>query len=82
MLTTNNEVTVVQSLKYDLYAAVAAAKRGVSCVLDYDTNGTNRSFLIDKKSGIATPLIERKKGILEVPVHLFIDNNDKVLMAK
>ena len=29
MLTTNNEVTVVQSLKYDLYAAVAAAKRGV-----------------------------------------------------
>ena len=79
MLTTNNEVTVVQSLKYDLYAAVAAAKRGVSCVLDYDTNGTNRSFLIDKKSGIATPLIERKKGILEVPVHLFTDNNDKGL---
>jgi transposase InsO family protein len=81
MLTANNEVTVVQALKYDLYAAVAAAKRGVSCVLDFDINGTNRSFLIDKKSGIATPLIERKKGILEVPVHLFIDNNDKGLMA-
>jgi hypothetical protein len=48
MLTNNNEVTVVQELKYDLYAAVAAAKGGVSCVLDFDANGTNKSFLIDK----------------------------------
>ena len=81
MLTKNNEVTVVQELKYDLYAAVAAAKRGISCVLDFDTNGTNQSFLIDKKSGIVTPLIERRKGILEVPVHLYTNNNDKGLMA-
>ena len=81
-LTKNNEVTVVQELKYDLYAAVAAAKRGISCVLDFDINGTNKSFLIDIKSGIATPLIERKKGILEVPVHLFTNNSDKGLMAK
>jgi hypothetical protein len=49
MLTDNNEVTVVQALKYDLCAAVAAAKRGVSCILDFDTNGTNQSFLLDKK---------------------------------
>ena len=81
MLTHNNEVTVVQALKYDLYAAVAAAKRGVSCILDFDANGTNKSFLIDKKFGIVTPLIERKKGILEVPIHLYLDNNEKGLMA-
>ena len=48
MLTVNNEVTVVQGLKYDLYAAVAAAKRGVSCILDFDKNGKNKSFLINK----------------------------------
>ena len=61
---------------------MAAAKRGVSCVLDFDANGTNKSFFIDKNSGIATPLIERKKGILEVPVHLYFDKNDeKGLMA-
>jgi hypothetical protein len=35
LITKNNEVTVVKDLKYDLYAAVAAAKRGISCVLDY-----------------------------------------------
>jgi hypothetical protein len=63
LLTKNNEVTVVKDLKYDLYAAVAAAKRGVSCVSDYSTNGKNRSYLLCKKTGTITPLIERKQGI-------------------
>ncbi len=40
-ITKGNEVTVVADLKYDLYdAAVAAAKRGVSCVIDFN-NGKN-----------------------------------------
>ena len=77
IVTPNNEVTVVKDLKYDLYAAVAAAKRGVSCVLDFDSNGDNQSYLLCKKTGTITPLIERRKGILEVPVHLYINNQEK-----
>ena len=38
-------------------------------------------FLINKESGIATPLIERKKGILEVPIHLYVERDEKGLMA-
>ena len=34
MITSGNELTVVKDLQYDLYSAVAAAKRGVSCILD------------------------------------------------
>ena len=60
---------------------VAAAKRGVSCVLDFDSNGDNQSYLLCKKTGTITPLIERRKGILEVPVHLYINNQEKGLMA-
>jgi hypothetical protein len=75
----NNEVTVVKDLKFDLYAAVAAEKRGVSCVLDFNANGLNRSYLLCKKTGTITPLIERNKGILEVPVHLYVDKNDSGL---
>jgi hypothetical protein len=44
-ITQNNEVTVAKDLKYDLYAAVAAAKRGISCVLDYKSNGDNQRQL-------------------------------------
>ena len=51
MITDNNEATVVQGLKFVLYAAVAAAKRGVSCVLDFEENGENKSYLFDKKIG-------------------------------
>ena len=81
-ITTENEVTVVADLKYDLYAAVAAAKRGVTCVIDFE-NGKNQSYLYCKNSGSVTPLIERKKGILEVPVHLYVnESNDIGLMAK
>ena len=76
MLTKENEVTVVRDLQYDLYSAVAAAKRGVSCVIDFNSKGENQSFLLCKKSNQLTPLIERKQGILEIPVHLYIDQND------
>jgi transposase InsO family protein len=74
-ITNGNEVTVVRDLQYDLYAAVAAAKRGISCILDFNKDGENQSYLLDKKSGTVTPLIERKSGILEIPVHLYIDKN-------
>ncbi len=66
-------------MKFDLYTAVAATKRGVSCVLDFNANGHNRSYLLCKKTGTITPLIERIKGILEVPVHLYVDKNDSGL---
>ncbi len=69
-VTNGNEVTVVKDLQFDLYAAVAAAKRGVSCILDFNSKGENQSYLLCKKSGSVTPLIERKSGILEIPVHL------------
>jgi hypothetical protein len=81
-ITQNNEVTVVKDLKYDLYAAVAAAKRGVSYVLDYNSKGDNQSYLLCKKSGIITPLIERRNGILEVPIHLYVNKNETGLIAK
>ena len=81
-INSNNEVTVVKDLKYDLYAAVAAAKRGVTCVLDYNSKGENQSYLLCKTSGIITPLIERRKGILEVPVHLYVDKAESGLIAR
>ncbi len=59
-ITENNTVTVVKDLKYDLYAAVAAAKGGVSCVLDYTAEGENHSYLFCKKTRTITPLIQRK----------------------
>jgi hypothetical protein len=37
MITSGNELMVVKDLQYDLYSAVAAAKRGVSCILDYNS---------------------------------------------
>ena len=82
MLTNENEVTIVRDLQYDLYSAVAAAKRGISCVIDFNSKGENQSFLLCKKSNQLTPLIERKQGILEIPIHLYINHqNDKGLMA-
>jgi hypothetical protein len=82
-ITTENEVTVVEDLKYDLYAAVAAAKRGVTCIIDFK-NGKNKSYLYCKYFGSVTPLIENKNIILEVvPVHLYVNkSNDVGLMAK
>jgi hypothetical protein len=81
LITDGNELTVVQDLQYDLYAAVSAAKREISCILDYNSKGENRSYLLCKQTGNVTPLIERKKGILEIPLHLYIDKKEKGLMA-
>jgi hypothetical protein len=81
MITNGNELTVVQDLQYDLYSAVAAAKRGITCVLDYNSKGEHQSYLLCKQSGTMTPLIERKKGILKIPLHLYINDKDKGLMA-
>jgi transposase InsO family protein len=69
----NLEVTVVQGLKYDLFSSVHAAKQGVTSVIDFDLQtGANNSYTIDKLSGIITPLVERGKGILELPLHTML----------
>ena len=67
--------TTVKDLHYDLYSAICAAKRGVSTIIDYEhyergDGGQNRSYLFDKKTKQATPLIERD-GMLEIPFTSF-----------
>ncbi len=81
LITNANELTVVKDLQYDLYSAVSAAKRRISCILDYNHKGENKSYLLCKQTGTVTPLIERKKGILEIPLHLYTGTKDKGLMA-
>jgi hypothetical protein len=72
-ITDNLEVTVVNDLKYDLFSSVNAAKHGLTSIIDYDLHtGQNKSFTIDKFTGQVTPLVERGKGILEMPLHLMI----------
>jgi hypothetical protein len=52
-------------LKFDLYSGISAAKRGISAVIDYDTNtGENLSYTFCKKTGEVTPLVERRQGVL------------------
>jgi transposase InsO family protein len=69
----NLEITVVQGLKYDLFSSVNAAKQGLTSVIDFDLEtGANNSFTIDKITGMVTPLVERGKGILELPLHLML----------
>jgi transposase InsO family protein len=69
----NMEITVVADLKYDLFSSVNAAKQGLTSIIDYDLkSGKNNSYTIDKITGAVTPLIERGKGILELPLHLMI----------
>jgi hypothetical protein len=80
----NIEITVVKDLKYDLFSAVSAAKQGllVTSIIDYDlTTGINNSYTIDKTNGMATPLIERGRGILELPLHLMIPNGSCLILA-
>jgi hypothetical protein len=72
-ITENIEITVVADLKYDLFSSVNAAKHGLTSIIDYDlATGKNNSFTIDKTTGMVTPLIERGKGILELPLHLML----------
>ena len=81
-VTANNEFTVVEGLRYDLYAAVAAAKRGVTSVIDFDMNtGKNNCFSYCKLTGTATPPVERKKGVLEVPIGLQPHERGLISMA-
>ncbi len=69
----NLEITVVDKLKYDLFSSVNAAKQGLTSVIDFDLEtGSNNSFPIDKLTGNVTPLVERGKGILELPIHLML----------
>ncbi len=73
LVTDNLEITVVKNLKYDLFSSVSAAKQGLTSIIDYDLQtGENRSFTIDKLTGSITPLVERGKGILELPLHLML----------
>jgi len=68
--------TTVPDLHYDLFSATAAAKRGVTSVIDYDATGTNRSYLWDKRSHHITPLLEHDNtGLLYIPMDAFIPNN-------
>jgi hypothetical protein len=68
----HNPVTVVDGLHFDLYSAVASAKqKGTSAVIDFDMEtGENKSFTFCKHTGEASPLVERKPGVLEIPMHL------------
>ncbi len=69
----NLEITVVKDLKYDLFSSVYAAKQGLTSVIDFDLQtGKNNSYTIDKITGTVTPLVERCKGILELPLHLML----------
>jgi hypothetical protein len=69
----NLEVTVVDSLKFDLFSSVHAAKQGLTSIIDFDlATGKNNSFTIDKLNGHVTPLVERGKGILEIPIHVML----------
>ena len=73
-LTANNQATVVEGLEFDLYSAVAAAKRGISAVIDFDPiSGENRSFTYCKDSGEISPLVERRHGALEVYICSYLE---------
>ena len=76
VLMEHNPVTVVDGLHFDLYSAVSSAKRGISAVIDFDLKtGVNKSFTFCKQTGEVFPLIERKQGVLELPLHLAINRN-------
>ncbi len=73
ILMDHNPVTVVEGLRFDLYSAVAAAKQGTSAVIDFDlAKGENMNFTFCKQTGEASPLIERKQGVPEIPMHLYM----------
>ncbi len=72
-MTENLEITVVQDLRYDFFSSVSAAKQGLTSIIDFDLQtGQNNSYTIDKLTGNITPLVERGKGILELPLHLMM----------
>jgi hypothetical protein len=83
LLMDHNPVTVVEGLQFDLYSAVAAAKQGTSAVIDFDlATGENKSFTFCKQTGEASPLIERKQGVLEIPMHLYMTEEKGLITAE
>ena len=77
VLSRNNYATVVDGLKFDLYSGISAAKRGISAAIDYDTRtGENLSYTFCKETGEVTPLVERRQGVLELPLHLSLSRVD------
>jgi hypothetical protein len=56
ILVDHNPVTVVEGLQFDLYSAVAAAKRGTSAVIDIDfmTGENKSSHFVANRRGIPT----------------------------
>ncbi len=67
-VTENLEITVVQDLRYDLFSSVSAAKQGLRSIIDFDLHtGKNNSY-----TGNITPLVERERGVLELPLHLML----------
>jgi hypothetical protein len=69
----NMEIIVVADLKYDLSSSVNPAKQSLTSVIDYDMKtGQNNSYTVDKITGEVTPLIERGRGILELPLHMMV----------
>jgi hypothetical protein len=80
-ITENLEITVVEDLKYDLFSSVSAAKKGLMSVIDfYSETGANNSYTVDKTTGNITPLVERGKGVLELPLHLIL-NQEKGMIS-
>lgn len=70
--------TTVPDLHYDLFSATAAAKRGVTSVIDYSPSGDNRSYLWDKRSGNITPLLEHDNtGLLYIPMNFFLPSSSR-----
>ncbi len=64
---------MVNDLKFDLFSSVNAAKQGLTSIIDYDLKtGQNNSYTIDKITESVTPLIERGKGILELPLDMML----------
>jgi hypothetical protein len=78
----NMEITVVADLKYDLFSSVHAAKHGLTSIIDFDLKtGKNNSYTVDKITGEVTPLIERGKGILELPLHMMVPRGKCLSLA-
>ncbi len=60
---------------------MSAAKKGLMPVIDLDLeNGANNAYTVDKTTGNITPLVERGKGVLELPLHRIL-NQEKGMIS-
>ena len=60
--------TTAKGLKYDLCSAFSAARRGLSTVLDFDEYGNNLSYVYDKATKRAVPLMDRGRNVPMIPL--------------